>query len=543
MGRKSLLASTTKKKTAKKKAAKKSVKASETKTAKKKKATKAATKAVATKKKTAAKAKNKTSAKTAAKKTASPVKTKAKTAAKKKTASAKKKAPAAKKKIALKDLVFKTFVLGKKKNKAKPVKIKAKAVKIPKAPPFVSGYGKKETEKIRALLFQQFDLKVSAKKKSSKAKPKAKKKKVTLKDLIFKEYVLGRSKKTAKPVKIKKKAVKIPKAPPFVSGYGKKETEKIRALLFQQFDLKVSAKKKSSKAKPKAKKKKVTLKDLIFKEFDTGPIKPVVMKKTALNIPQAPPFISGYDAKETEKIKALLFKAFDLKTETPLKETGPIPSEPEAPSKAPTIPPYEPAGSTDSAGTEQMSKAMRMGLCALALLIAVIIGTSFSNRSKFYLQEFENGVEVWRGKFAPSGMELVYKLDGVTVPNPLKESYSKKEISPILFDFFLNKADTVLNVPAGPDIPKMKAHLQQAAEFAPSQAFQTQIQRRLKSIDFIIAFHKADVALSKGTASDLRTANSLLADAYKSATTDYQRALVAQTQTAVDEATAALKTK
>jgi len=336
--------------------------------------------------------------------------------------------------------------------------------------------------------------------------------------------------------------VKIPEAPPFVTGYGKKETERIRGLLFLKFDLKVPAKKKPVKDKPAAKKAKLTIRDLIFKKFDTGPIKPVVLGKTTLSIPEAPPFISGYDAQKTEKIKALLFKAFDFKA-TPEEVIGQVPSKPEPASASPAIPPYEPVSSTDSAETGQMSKTMRMGLCALALLIAIIVGTSFSNRSKFYLQEFDSGVEVWRGKFAPSGMELVYKLDGVKVPNPLRESYSKKEISPILFDFFLDKADTVLNVPAGPDIPKMKAHLRQAGDFAPSQAFQNQIERRLKSIDFIVAFHKADVALSKGKASDLRAAKSSLTRAYASATTDYQRELVAKTQTAVDEATAALKTK
>jgi hypothetical protein len=468
MGRKSLLASTTKKKTTKKKAAKKSVKASPSKMAKNKKGTNATSKAVATKKKAAAKVKKTTAAKprATAKKTTAPAKPKAKATAPKKAPPAKKKTTAGKKKIVtLKDLIFKTFVLGK---------------------------GKKKTDK---------------------------------------------------PLAIKKKIVEIPKAPPFVSGHDKKETERIRGLLFQQFDLKAPTEKKPSKAKPAEKKAKVTLKDLIFKEFGAGAIKPVVFEKTAVSVPQAPPFISGYDAKETEKIKALLLKAFDLKAETTAEAADQVPSKPEPTPASPEIPPYEPVSSTDSAGTEQISKTMRMGLCALALLIAIIAGTSFSNRSTFYLQETDNGVEVWRGKFAPTGMELVYKLDGVKTPNPLQESYSKQEISPILFNFFLDKADTVLNVPAGPDIPKMKAHLRQAADFAPSQALQNQIKRRLKSIDFIIAFHKADVALSKGTASDLRAAKSSLANAYASATTDYQKELVAKTQTAVDEATAALKAK
>jgi hypothetical protein len=485
MGRKSLLASTTKKKaTGKKKAAsKKSVKAAAAKKTAKEKQTDVKNKA-ATTKKTAVKA---TTAAAKVKKTAG--KAKPKTTAKvTKTAAAKKKAKTTVKK---------------------------------KAP---------------------------AKKKA----PSAPKKKVTLKDLLFKEFVFGTGKKkAANPVKVKKKAVKIPDAPPFVSGYGKKETDGIRALLFKTFDLKAAkpagkkpAAKKPSKAKPAAKKKKVTLKDLIYREFAVGAAAtPVTIEKIVAEMPEAPPFISGYGRKETEKIRALLFKAFDLKAEAPagIAETAAPKPAPTPPS--PKVSSHEPASSCVSAGTEQTSKALRMGFCALALLVAIIAAASFSNRSKFYLKEVDSGLEVWRGKFAPAGTELVYTLDGVTAPAPLRDSYSKKEISPILFGYFLDKADTVLNVPAGPDIPEMKAHLRQAAAFAPSAALQSQVQRRLKGVAFIVAFHKADVALSKGTLPDLRVAKSSLASAYASASTDSQRELVAKTQTVVDEAMAALKTK
>ncbi len=399
--------------------------------------------------------------------------------------------------------------------------------------------------------------KASAKKAPAKKASTAEKKKVTLKDLIFKRFVSGKTE--AKPIKVDKEAVKIPEAPAFVSGYGKDETQQIRRLLFRQFDLKAAtpparkeeaakkapAKKAPAKKASAAEDKKVTLKDLIFKRFVSGKTeaKPIKVERDAVKIPEAPAFVSGYGKDETEQIRRLLFRQFDLKAATPVKKTEgvavetvpiPVPSEP---------PPYEPVGpSGESAGTGSTNKAMRMGLLALAFLIAIIVAASFSNRSKFYLKEVDNGVEVWRGKFAPAGTELVYKLDGVTLPEPLQESYTQKEVSPIFFGFFLNKADAVLNVPAGPDIAKMKEHLRHAATFAPSQALQTQIQRRLKGVDFIIAFHKADVALSKGTMPDLREAKASLSRAYSSATTDSQRELVEKTQAAVDEAMALLKT-
>jgi len=395
--------------------------------------------------------------------------------------------------------------------------------------------------------------KAKSKKPDKKKAPAAKKTTVALKDLLFKQFVLGKT--AAKPIKVEKKAVKIPEAPAFVSGYGKDETEKIRRLLFQRFDLKAAmpapvkegpAKKAPAKKAPAAEKKKVTLKDLLFKQFVLGKTaaKPIKVEKKAVKIPEAPAFVSGYGKDETEKIRALLFKAFDLQAKAPGKKTQDIAVRPTPIPMSPDVPPYEPpAPSAVSAETGSMSKAMRMGLCALGLLIAIIVGTSFSNRSKFYLKEVDNSVEVWRGKFAPAGTELVFKLDGVTAPNPLRESYTQKEISPILFGFFLDKADAVLNVPAGPDIPKMKESLRQAATFAPSVELQSQVQRRLKGVDFIIAFHKADVALSKGTMPDLRVAKASLSRAYSSATTDSQRELVEKTHMVVDEAMAAFKTK
>ena len=72
---------------------------------------------------------------------------------------------------------------------------------------------------------------------------------------------------------------------------------------------------------------------------------------------------------------------------------------------------------------------------------------------------------------------------------------------------------------------------------------QNRIQRRLKGIDFIVAFHKADVALGKGTLPDLRAAKACLAAAYSSATTDFQRELVEKTRAVVDKAIAGSKAK
>ncbi len=446
--------------------------------------------------------------------------------------------------------LLKSTTKKKKKSTAKSKAASKKSVKASAPKKVVVKQG--ATEKTAAVAAKKAALKKApAKKAAPKANTKkapAKKKKMTLKELVFKQFDMG---KKAPPVSIKKKAVKLPEAPPLVSGYDKKETARIRAMLFQKFDLKTSAPAKAVQAKkaaPKkapAKKKKVTLKELVFKQFDMGKkATPVSIKKKAVKLPEAPPLVSGYNDEDTERIRALLLKIFELKGEaspTSVQEGLPSKTETTAPPVAADSPPYQPPASVSSAGADQMGKALKLGLGALALLMILIIGTSFSNRSKFYLKEVNGAVEVWRGKFAPAGTELVQRLDGMKVPNPIRESYTKKEINPILFGFFQNKADGVLNAPMGPDIAEMKAHLRRAVSYAPSAESGKTIQRRLKSIDFILAFHKADVALGKGTLPDLKTAKASLATAYSFASTDSQRELVVQTQDMVNQAIAEMK--
>ena len=516
MGRKSLLKSTTKKKPkAKKKAAPKaSVKASEPKKKVLKSQTKATKKATPARKAAApakAKAAPKAPAKTKTKATAVKAKPKVKTTTKpkekivakatakpkakpKKTVKATKAAPAKKAaavkkaKVSIKDLLFKKFATAKAKAAKAPKKA---AIKIPEAPPIVSGYSKEETKRIRALLFKTFEAtagpsvktkkKAAPTKSSAKAKKAApvKKAKVSKKDLLFRKFATVKAKVAKAP---KKAAIKIPEAPPIVSGYSKEETKRIRALLFKTF------------------------------EATAGP---------------------GAEVKKTEAFpKDLLFRKFET---TPTKAVSP-PSGPQVPEEIP------PAAVLSRAG-DGMGNAMKAGLAALAVLIVIIFSASLSNRDNFYLKNTPSALEVWRGKFAPTGTELVLSLDGIKAPNPIRQVYTKQEVYPLLFNSLQKKADGAINDPKGPDLAKIKRYLRQASAYAPTEGARKSVQLRLRSVDFVVLFHKADFALSKGTMADLKAAKRYLNRAKAYAFRDYHRELLAKTRKAVDKEMAALRKK
>jgi hypothetical protein len=193
-----------------------------------------------------------------------------------------------------------------------------------------------------------------------------------------------------------------------------------------------------------------------------------------------------------------------------------------------------------SQGAGGMSNAMKAGMAALALLIIIIFGASLSNRDNFYLKNVPGGLEVWRGKFAPTGEELVMSLDGAKAPNPIQAVYTKQEVSPLVYGFLQKKADEAINDPRGPDLAEIKRCLRQASGYAPTEAARKTVEQRLRSVDFVVFFHKADFAISKGTLADLKEAKGYLARANAYAFRDYHRELLAKTRKAVDKEIAAL---
>ena len=450
------------------------------------------------KKKTAVKKKQRSEKSKKSKEKTKAIKPKAKAPAK---ARAKKAAAPKKGKVTIKALLSKRFDTGVMDKLAAQSPYKAKeSVKIPESPPFVSGPSRKQVEQVRALLFKSFDLKEKAPAKKSKA---------------------GKAKAAAAT---KAKASAKAKAP---------AKAKARTAAKAKAPAKARAKKAAA-----PKKGKVTIKALLSKRFDTGVMDKLAAQspykaKESVKIPESPPFVSGRSRKQVEQVRALLFRAFDLTALPEGEASGDIVPVEEA-FQAPVTP------AVLSQPKESAGLAVKLGLSGLAILMAIVIATSLSNRRSFFLKEVGGTLEVWQGKFAPTGSELILSLEGMKLPNPIRDVYSKSEVYRLAFDHYEGKADALLYDSMEPDFSKINTYLRQAATYAPTGVERTMAQRRLDSMALLILLHRVDVALIKGTLPDLEAARASLEKGTGYISSEYQRDLIAKRKAVLDSAIAQL---
>ncbi len=190
---------------------------------------------------------------------------------------------------------------------------------------------------------------VSASKAGKKTEATAKKasekaKKISVKDLVLKKFETTEPEKLFS-VKPDENYQKNFSAPEFVDTTDEKEAKRIKALLSEKFDIKafpVKAEKKPaptekkqtpenqvSPAKPAAK-KKVPVKDLILKKFETQAPEKLFSVKPDENYQKnfsAPEFVDIADEKEAKRIKSLLSEKFDIKAFPVKAEKKPVPTE------------------------------------------------------------------------------------------------------------------------------------------------------------------------------------------------------------------------
>lgn len=384
----------------------------------------------------------------------------------------------------------------------------------------------------------------------STAKTKGKKEETPKKTTAKKKSTKTTLKTTAKASPKKTTKTKAPK-----STAKKKNTTKAAP--------KATPKKTKSTTKPKTKPatkksaKKMTVKELLFKSF--SPIskmaKPQSAPRPKLKMPSAPPFVSASDPKEVARIRGLLLQSHSLAdvmatAKAPTVKPTPAPVIPEkvkpvaqtvspGPSETPAINTNVPT----TTAPDPVSKAAKILATSLGVVILLVLMVSQNNSSKYYVQPKDKAIEIWKGRFSPKDKKFFMVLHGTQLPGKVKDVYSKAEVFPLIFTYYLNKADTLLEVPGLPDFDGIKSYLHDAKKFAVDNKMSKTVGTRLHNIERMILLYKADVAISKSTISSLDSAMKHLKSAQKLITSPTQEQEIQQKLSLATNLKAALKAK
>jgi colicin import membrane protein len=324
---------------------------------------------------------------------------------------------------------------------------------------------------------------------------------------------------------------------------------------------------------PAPEKKPVSVKDLLKKKFPAW--KPeklytAAADKASLKDVAAPPFFSGPET-EQKRIKELLMKKYDIAEIKAAGEKGAADkaaadkaaadkaaadkaaadkaaaekaaADKAAAEKAKVSVAYEPPDTKDTLPPDPMDKAMKYAATVLAVLIALVVGSSMINQGKYYIHSTDGALQIYEGRFAPMGEKLLISLPGVQLPAKIRDVYSKTDVFPIIFNYYVEKADTLLKVPGLPDFNGIKAYINKAMPYALTPKSKDLVYTRLNDIDLMILLYKADVATGKATLADLNEAKGFLTEASRLDIDKLKLNLVNQKIDAVDKEIASLKAK
>ena len=348
--------------------------------------------------------------------------------------------------------------------------------------------------------------------KNSKATPKAKP--VSVKDLLKKKFDIVTPKVLyTVPKEMVEKSTFT--APELLAGFEAKDAKRIKAVLsntYSESDLRAATEKAAAAEKAAAEEAAAEKAAAEEAAAEKAAVEKAAAEKAAVEKAAAEKAAAEKAAAEkaaAEKAEAIK-KAAAEKSDVTVSYEAP-------PAKAAAKKPSDPVDNT-----------MKIFAAGMAFLILLVVGASTSNSFKYYLNENQGALEIWKGKFAPLGKKMVIALPGVPAPEDLKDTYSSGDVYPLAFGYYIDKADALLDVPGIPDFEGIKATLNTALEYGSTNALRANAYDRLDNIDRLILTYKADVTASRGTIDDLTSAIGFLKEADKLTTDEAQEAMIAQ---------------
>ncbi|MDA8141949.1 MAG: hypothetical protein M0036_25150 [Desulfobacteraceae bacterium] len=161
---------------------------------------------------------------------------------------------------------------------------------------------------------------------------------------------------------------------------------------------------------------------------------------------------------------------------------------------------------TSKPPTDPVLRSAKIAVTVVAALVIMIVWASISNHAKYFVTVKKGAMEIWRGEFSPTGRQFFAILHGVQPDDSKREVYSREEIFPIIFNYYLEKSDALLEVSELPDYKSIIEYLEKAERFALNSEMRDAITVRLNNIQRLTLLYKADVDASKDTVESLSAA-------------------------------------
>jgi hypothetical protein len=375
------------------------------------------------------------------------------------------------------------------------------------APPAFESKDKAEADRIRGLIARTFDMKViEAAGKARAEKEAAEIAKAEAEAKAKAEKEAQEKAKAEAEAKAEKEAAEKAKAEAEAKAKAEKEAaEKAKA----EAEAKAKAEKEAQeKAKAEAEAKAKAEKEAAEKAKAEAEAKAKAEKEAAEK------------AKAEAEAKAKAEKEAEEKAKAKAKQ--------DAEEKA-AKPPAPPSIPTDQGPTEPpVNNAVKILVALVGGLFALLIIASAMNTNNYYLKPADGGIDIWQGKFSPTGKKLVMHVPGASVEEPVKDVYAKKEALVPAYQFYIQKAEALSEKKGQPDFEAIKTNLYKAIHFAPDRQHKNAAKTRLSNIDFLFSLYKADVAAGKNTIEGYESALTHLRSAATLATGTSQRDLLDQ---------------
>ena len=126
-------------------------------------------------------------------------------------------------------------------------------------------------------------------------------------------------------------------------------------------------------------------------------------------------------------------------------------------------------------------------------------------------------------------------MPGVRPPDKTKAVYTQEEVYPLIFTYYIDKADALIHIMGMPDFIGIKTYLNRALTFATTDDHNKAVDLRLNRIDRAILYYKADVAASKGTLNGLEVAIEFLDQAASLEPDDIEAELIEKKKKSIRE--------